>query len=158
VPSLKETQVETTQRAVGLRNPHAMRSAYTLVNRVMLQYLLAACSAVFGAFCISSVTCILLYAISETMLKKFDACACRCDTINVSFSDERCGNCISVLVRARMIESQTSVRLNLLAEKQTATTLHPFNGVIFRTTWVSRYQKGKTSLDLNEARDDGIWG
>jgi len=27
-----------------------------------------------------------------------------------------------------------------------------------RTTWVSRYQKGKTSLDLNEARDDGVSG
>jgi len=25
------------------------------------------------------------------------------------------------------------------------------------TTWMSRYQKGKTSLDLNEARDDGVW-
>jgi len=23
--------------------------------------------------------------------------------------------------------------------------------------WVSQYQKGKTSLDLNEARDDGFW-
>jgi len=30
-------------------------------------------------------------------------------------------------------------------------TLHPFNGVFSRTTWVSRYQKGKTSLDLNDA-------
>jgi len=28
---------------------------------------------------------------------------------------------------------------------------------ISRTTWVSRYQKG-TSLDLNEARDDGVLG
>jgi len=27
-----------------------------------------------------------------------------------------------------------------------------------RTTWVSRYQKGKPSLDLNEARDDGVQG
>jgi len=26
-----------------------------------------------------------------------------------------------------------------------------------RTTWVSRYQKGKTGLDLSEARDDGVW-
>jgi len=26
------------------------------------------------------------------------------------------------------------------------------------TTWVSQYQKGKTSLDLNEARDDGFFG
>jgi len=25
--------------------------------------------------------------------------------------------------------------------------LHPFNGLFSRTTWVSRYQKGKTSLD-----------
>jgi len=37
-------------------------------------------------------------------------------------------------------------------------TTHPFNGLFSRTTWVSRYQKGKTSLDLNEARDDGIMG
>ena len=33
-----------------------------------------------------------------------------------------------------------------------------FNGLFSRTTWVSRYQKGKTSLHLNEARDDGVLG
>ena len=33
--------------------------------------------------------------------------------------------------------------------------LHPFNGLFSRTTWVSQYQKGKTSLDLNKAR--GLW-
>ena len=33
-----------------------------------------------------------------------------------------------------------------------------FNGLFYRTTWVSQYQKGKTSLDLNEARDDGVLG
>ena len=38
----------------------------------------------------------------------------------------------------------------------TTTTLHSFNGLFSKTTWISRYQKGKTSLDLNEARDDGI--
>jgi len=36
--------------------------------------------------------------------------------------------------------------------------LHPFNGLFSRTTWVSRHQKGKTSEDLNEARDYGVWG
>ena len=36
--------------------------------------------------------------------------------------------------------------------------LHPFNGLFSRTTWVSCYQKGKSSLDLKEARDDGILG
>ena len=33
------------------------------------------------------------------------------------------------------------------------TTLQPFNGLFSRTTWVSRYQKGKTNLDFTEARD-----
>jgi len=33
--------------------------------------------------------------------------------------------------------------------------LLPFNGLFFRTTWVSRYQKGRTILDYNEVGDDG---
>jgi len=36
--------------------------------------------------------------------------------------------------------------------------LHPFNGLFSRTACVSRCRKGETSLDLNEARDDGVWG
>jgi len=36
--------------------------------------------------------------------------------------------------------------------------LHPFYGLFSRTTWVSRYQNGKTILDLNEARDYGVLG
>jgi len=40
----------------------------------------------------------------------------------------------------------------------TTTTPHPFNGLFSRTTSVSRYQKGETSLDLNKARDDGVLG
>ena len=31
--------------------------------------------------------------------------------------------------------------------------LQPFNGLVSRTTWVSRYQKGKTNLDFTGARD-----
>jgi len=34
--------------------------------------------------------------------------------------------------------------------------LQLFNGLFSRTTWVRQYQKGKSSLDLNEARDDGV--
>jgi len=40
----------------------------------------------------------------------------------------------------------------------TTTTTPSFTGLLPRTTGVSRYQKGKTSLDSNEARDDGVWG
>jgi len=39
-----------------------------------------------------------------------------------------------------------------------ATTHPPFNGLFSRTACVSRYQIGKTSVDLNEARDGGVWG
>jgi len=34
--------------------------------------------------------------------------------------------------------------------------LHLCNGLFSRTTWVSWYQKGRTILDLNEARDNGV--
>ena len=36
------------------------------------------------------------------------------------------------------------------------TILHPFNGLFFRTTWASQYDKDKTSLNLSEAIDDGV--
>jgi len=36
--------------------------------------------------------------------------------------------------------------------------LHLFNGLFSSTTWVSQYQNGKTSLDLNNARDNGVLG
>ena len=35
----------------------------------------------------------------------------------------------------------------------THTHTHPFNGPFSGTTWVSRYQKGKTNLDFTEATD-----
>ena len=37
--------------------------------------------------------------------------------------------------------------------RDTHTHTHPFNGPFSGTTWVSRYQKGKTNLDFTEARD-----
>jgi len=35
----------------------------------------------------------------------------------------------------------------------TTTHTHPFNGPLSGTTWVSRYQKGKTNLEFTDARD-----
>jgi len=46
-----------------------------------------------------------------------------------------------------------SAYLHLLQTALTTTTL---NGLFSRTTWVSRYQKGKTTPDLNEARGFGM--
>jgi len=48
--------------------------------------------------------------------------------------------------------------LSVTAIKKLLLLLHHFNGLFSKTTWVSRYQKGKTRLDLNEARDDGVLG
>ena len=44
------------------------------------------------------------------------------------------------------------VRLTCKTNRQPTQT-HPFNGPLSGTTRVSRYQKGKTSLDSTEARD-----
>jgi len=48
-------------------------------------------------------------------------------------------------------EAETGFSMKLLL-------LHVFKDFFSRTIWVSRYQRGKTSLDLNEARDDEILG
>jgi len=45
-----------------------------------------------------------------------------------------------------------------LCTTTTTTTTTPFNVLFSGTTWISLYQKGKTSLDLNEARDHGVLG
>jgi len=46
----------------------------------------------------------------------------------------------------------------MVCHKNIYTTLYPFNGLLSRTIWVSWFQKGETSLDLNETRDDGVLG
>jgi len=40
-----------------------------------------------------------------------------------------------------------------LDKTYTTTHTHPFNSPFSGTTWVNRYQKGKTNLDFTEARD-----
>ena len=61
----------------------------------------------------------------------------------------KCAGQTTVLFIAPMIDSIHTYTLLLL---------HPFNSLFCRTTWVSQYQKGKTRLDFNEARDDGVLG
>ena len=47
-----------------------------------------------------------------------------------------------------------SQSLGLVLKKLTQQAhTHPFNGPFSGTTWVSRYQKGKTNLDFTEARE-----
>jgi len=45
---------------------------------------------------------------------------------------------------------------NMFANLTWLQQLQPLNGLFSRTTWVSRYQKGKTNLDFTGARD-GEW-
>ena len=63
------------------------------------------------------------------------------------------------LVNYRAAFTSRSVRLFLVTILfHILLLLHPFNGLFSWTTWISRYQKGNTSLDLNEARDDEVLG
>ena len=43
-----------------------------------------------------------------------------------------------------------------LASLNNRQQLQPFNGLFSKTTWVSRYQKGKTNLDFTGARDSEL--
>ena len=47
-------------------------------------------------------------------------------------------------------------KLARLIAQLSSTTTQPFNGLFSRTTWVSRYQKGKTNLDFTGARDSEL--
>jgi len=44
-------------------------------------------------------------------------------------------------------------QLSTLFVRNTLTHPHPFNGPFSGTTYMSQYQKGKTSMDFTEARD-----
>ena len=85
----------------------------------------------------------------------------------VAFYDFWPGNGVGLFskekIREKMSKEKMKKRISGEAyniSKQTTyiAHTHPFNGLFSRTTCVSRCQKGKTSLDLNEARDDGVLG
>jgi len=67
-------------------------------------------------------------------------------------SSTRCWTTAAIIstrsVRSSILSSSRSLLLLL------GLLLHLFNDLFSGTTWISRYQKGKTS----EARDDGVWG
>jgi len=50
-------------------------------------------------------------------------------------------------------KTQLSSIKSEIKETQQQQQQQPFNGLFSRTTWVSRYQKGKTNLDFNGAID-----
>ena len=54
---------------------------------------------------------------------------------------------------AQYVAPTTNTNTRTRTHTHTHTHTHKFNGPLSRTTRVCRYQKGKTSLDLTEARD-----
>jgi len=62
------------------------------------------------------------------------------------------------LMSCYCIWSSQLISFQLIIFNATPILLCPFNGLFSRTTWVSRYRKGTTSQDLNEAKVDAVSG
>ena len=80
-----------------------------------------------------------------------DVCQMRChprqrDKVALGHVD----GSISIFVAGKQHIFNSDIGLHLTTTLQ---QLQPFNGLFSRTTWVSRYQKGKTNLDFTGARD-----
>jgi len=61
-------------------------------------------------------------------------------------------HCEPFRLQGSCVHTMCIIYFHWLTNRHTHT--HPFNGPLSRTTRVSRYQKGKANLDLNEARDN----
>ena len=82
-----------------------------------------------------------------------------CDRFLVAFSFSQFRGFVCAVYIVAKYNSIRSYNLKFMTGKiATPLLLHPFNGLFSGTTWVSRYEKGKTSLDLNEERDDWVLG
>ena len=57
--------------------------------------------------------------------------------------------CMLTVLFKRSSPFEKETKINIMCH----THIHPFNGPLSGTTWVSRHQKGKTNLDFTEARD-----
>ena len=76
----------------------------------------------------------------------------------------KCHMCDKAFIYLKDIKRHTTVHMRdrlyvchiydkAFYRSHTHTHTHTFNGPLSGTTWVSRYQKGKTNLDFTEARD-----
>ena len=65
---------------------------------------------------------------------------------------------LKVIVKGQCGNVCATVCKYKLRHRMNITMLHPFNGLFSTTTWVSWYQEGEASLDLNEARGDEVLG
>ena len=93
--------------------------------------------------------------------RKNETCGWSALIVITATNSLQCSDAVSLAVR-KGIQSVTMWQYlrSFLSEqmKKLLLLLHPFNSLFSRTTWVSQYQKSKTSLDLSEARDDGVLG
>jgi len=72
---------------------------------------------------------------------------------NVLYARAYTSNSLLSLSLASTMEATFASLSSACAPCLIHTHTHPFNSPLSRTTWVSRYQKGKTNLYFTEARD-----
>ena len=78
-----------------------------------------------------------------------------CNIFWKQYSQIYCQDNVHKIVQLSTISTTTTITTTTTTT--TILLLHLFNGNFSRTTWVSRYQKGKTSLDLMRQTMMGFW-
>jgi len=95
----------------------------------------------------------------SVLYAKVEAQCDKLDMVELNWHHLRCnGQHTHISVFSKWLTTCLQQRWNLMfTVVRSNVVLRSFNSLFSRTTWISRYQKGRTSLDWNEARDDGVW-
>ena len=86
-------------------------------------------------------------------LKNFGLCRPLIENKRKSITKEEIEVFCFHMFNVNEVQNTQYVHIHTHTHAHTHTHTHPFNSPFSRTTWVGRYQKGKTNLDFTEARD-----
>jgi len=105
----------------------------------------------------------LVFSLTQSSLQEFSVFFCSGDALKpVPQADTAATHSPVVFIASWYVDVSavdlSQLRFEWISVNSEWLLLHPFSGLFSGTAWVSRYQEDKTSVDLNEARDDGVFG
>ena len=117
----------------------AVPATQTPVHRPLNKQVMSLCRVLY-----------LFYSYTTTLLSDITFSSYINTTLWFTKKLAHCKSAIGDIMSAASTDSSNNKISNLTVM---TTHTHPFNGPLSGTTWVSRYQRGKTNLDFTEARD-----